>query len=48
MVDYLVNQGGFDENMFITVGYGESKPVASNATPEGQRKNRRFEIVIEK
>ena len=46
--DYLVNQGGFDQNMFITVGYGESKPVASNNTPEGQRKNRRFEIVIER
>ena len=45
--DYLVNQSGFDENLFITVGYGESKPIASNDTPEGQLKNRRFEIVIE-
>jgi outer membrane protein OmpA-like peptidoglycan-associated protein len=45
---YLVNQGGFDENMFITVGYGESKPIATNDTPEGQRKNRRFEVVIER
>ena len=45
--DYLVSQGGLDENLFITVGYGESKPIATNDTPEGQRKNRRFEIVIE-
>ncbi len=46
--DYLVNQGGFDQNLFIPVGYGESKPITSNDTPEGQRKNRRFEIVIER
>ncbi|MDA0748255.1 MAG: OmpA family protein [bacterium] len=45
--NYLVSQAGFDENKFITVGYGESKPIAPNDTPEGQRKNRRFEIVIE-
>ena len=45
--DYLVNQGGFDSNLFITVGYGESKPIVPNDTPEGQRKNRRFEIVVE-
>ena len=46
--DYLVNQASFDENLFITVGYGEAKPIASNDTPKGQRKNRRFEIVIER
>ena len=45
---YMVSQGKFGENLFITVGYGESKPIASNDTPEGQRKNRRFEIVIER
>jgi outer membrane protein OmpA-like peptidoglycan-associated protein len=46
--EYMVNQAGFDDNMFITVGYGEAKPIASNDTPEGQRRNRRFEIVIER
>jgi outer membrane protein OmpA-like peptidoglycan-associated protein len=46
--EYMANQAGFDDNMFITVGYGESKPIASNSTPEGQRRNRRFEIVIER
>ena len=44
---YLVSQGSIDENVLIPVGYGETKPIVSNDTPEGQRKNRRFEIVIE-
>nr|WP_310786728.1 OmpA family protein [Fusobacterium nucleatum] len=31
----------------ITIkGYGESRPIASNDTPEGKQKNRRVEIVI--
>jgi chemotaxis protein MotB len=31
---------------FVASGYGEHKPVASNATPEGRAENRRVEIVI--
>lgn len=45
---YLVTPGGIDEDILVPVGYGESKPIASNDTPEGKRKNRRFEIIIEK
>jgi len=46
--EYLVSQGNIEEEVLVPVGYGESKPIATNDTPEGQRKNRRFEIVIEK
>lgn len=45
---YLVNPGGIDEDILVPVGYGASRPIASNETPEGKRKNRRFEIVIER
>jgi len=46
--EYLVSQGNIEEEVLVPVGYGEGKPITSNDTPEGQRKNRRFEIVIEK
>jgi outer membrane protein OmpA-like peptidoglycan-associated protein len=33
---------------FITHGFGETKPIASNDTDEGREQNRRVEIVVEK
>jgi outer membrane protein OmpA-like peptidoglycan-associated protein len=42
---YLVKQG-VDEGRVETKGYGELKPVASNATSIGRRKNRRVQIII--
>ena len=38
---------GVDASLIKTVGYGESKPVASNDTREGRAKNRRVEIKVD-
>ncbi len=46
IIRYLVEKGGIDSAKLSAVGYGDTKPVASNATEEGRRKNRRIEIVF--
>jgi OOP family OmpA-OmpF porin len=38
--DYLLSKGVGDERMTV-VGYGETKPIADNATEEGRVQNRR-------
>ncbi|ANB57877.1 membrane MotB of proton-channel complex MotA/MotB family protein [Anoxybacillus sp. B7M1] len=42
----LLENKQLDPRLFSAKGYGEFKPVASNATPEGRMKNRRVEILI--
>jgi OmpA-OmpF porin, OOP family len=44
--EYLLASGGIDSSRLTATGFGESKPVASNDTEEGRRKNRRIDIVI--
>ncbi len=39
-------QYGADPGRVFAVGFGESRPVASNSTHEGRAQNRRVEIVI--
>jgi OOP family OmpA-OmpF porin len=41
--DYLVRQG-ISTGRLSAVGYGETRPVATNATPEGRQQNRRVEL----
>ncbi len=43
--DYLVRKGVAAKRV-VAKGYGETRPVASNDTPEGRQKNRRTEVVI--
>mgnify|MGYP000901761590 CR=1 FL=1 len=43
--NYLVSGGVSLENI-VAEGFGETKPIASNLTEEGRRKNRRVEIII--
>ncbi|MCS7297964.1 MAG: OmpA family protein [Bacteroidia bacterium] len=42
---YLVSRG-LPATRFSIVGHGKSRPIADNATPEGQRRNRRVEVRI--
>jgi outer membrane protein OmpA-like peptidoglycan-associated protein len=45
VVDYIVGQG-VPRSRLISRGYGKSRPVASNDTPEGRQRNRRVEIHV--
>src|SRR5690606_8574996 len=45
--DVLVNQYGVGASRVSSVGYGESRPVADNATAEGRAINRRVEAEVE-
>lgn len=43
---YLIEKGGIDSAKLSSVGYGDTKPVTSNATEMGRQKNRRVDIVL--
>ncbi len=45
--EVLVNQYGVEGGRINAVGYGESRPVADNATPAGRAINRRVEAEVE-
>lgn len=44
--DYLVRDGVIPQRL-LTTGYGESAPIADNATAEGRQQNRRVEITVQ-
>lgn len=45
VADMLVRRG-VQPGRLVVDGYGEARPIASNATPEGKAQNRRVEITI--
>lgn len=45
VVNYLVSKG-INPQMLQAAGYGESKPLDTNNTPEGRSKNRRVEFLV--
>jgi OOP family OmpA-OmpF porin len=42
---FLAERHGVDPSRLETAGFGESSPVADNASPEGKQQNRRVELV---
>ncbi len=45
-VRFLTEKAGVDPHRVGAVGYGEFRPIADNATPEGRAKNRRIAITV--
>jgi OOP family OmpA-OmpF porin len=46
VVNYLVDELHIARARFVAVGYGETRPVADNATEDGKRANRRIDAVV--
>ena len=46
ILHYLIDEKGISPLRVSAIGYGEYRPVASNAAKEGRQLNRRVEIVI--
>ncbi len=46
VLQLLINDGGFDPSKVSLAAFGPYKSLASNATPEGRRQNRRVDLVV--
>jgi outer membrane protein OmpA-like peptidoglycan-associated protein len=44
--EYFIANGSFSSEQIYAVGYGSSRPLASNATAEGRAINRRIDVMI--
>jgi OOP family OmpA-OmpF porin len=47
VVNYLVENFGIDRSRLSAKGYGYTRRIAYNTTPEGRQKNRRIDAVID-
>jgi outer membrane protein OmpA-like peptidoglycan-associated protein len=45
VVNYLAGRG-IDTARMVSLGYGESEPVADNGTPDGRTHNRRVDLLL--
>ncbi len=46
VAEYLLRTTAVDPKKLSTMGFGEFRPLASNDTAQGRRKNRRVEIIV--
>ncbi len=45
---YLIDKGRIEGRRIVALGYGKSRPVASNDTEAGRSRNRRVEIILQR
>lgn len=46
VMDYLIANNTLNKNKVVAMGYGSSKPVASNSNAEGRAANRRIDVIV--
>jgi chemotaxis protein MotB len=46
VADFLLSNSKIDPKRVATMGFGEFRPIESNATERGREKNRRVEIIL--
>jgi len=46
VMSYLIANMGITESQISAIGYGESRPIASNANEQGRSQNRRIDVVL--
>jgi chemotaxis protein MotB len=46
VAEFLLSKKNIDPRKLSTMGFGEYRPLTSNDTAEGRRKNRRVEIIV--
>lgn len=46
IVRFLIQRFDFAPELFTPIGYADTRPMASNATPQGRSQNRRVDIVV--
>ena len=46
VVRFLQDKGGVPARRLVAAGYGEMRPVSTNATPLGRARNRRIEVLL--
>ena len=46
VVRFLQDEDGIPAERLIASGYGEHRPIADNATPEGREQNRRIDVAL--
>ncbi len=46
VLQQLIESEGFDPELLAATGCADTRPIASNTTPEGRRQNRRAELIV--